>query len=133
MKRIQVQSQTDENLRVSRGRGGFALSAMLCAVVILFVISAGVLSLDLHNHGFAIRNCYDIPARCSVDAALTKAFFEMNEKLKVIPWNDSSQPEITDEMRSIAPEKYAAKVSQRIKMSHRKYTRQCGFWTINCL
>jgi hypothetical protein len=113
-----VQSQTSEKLRVSRGRGGFALAAMLCSVVILFVIGAGVLSLGLHSRGFAARTSSDISARCSADAGLTKAFFEMNEKLKVIPWDDSSLPEVTHEMCSIAPEKYAAKVSHRIKMSH---------------
>jgi hypothetical protein len=36
-------------------------------------------------------------ARCAADAGVTKALFEMNEKLKVIPWNGSGLPEVTGE------------------------------------
>jgi hypothetical protein len=79
------------------GRGGFALAAMLCAVVILFIIGACVLSLGLHSRVFAARTSSDISARCAADAGVTKALFEMNEKLKVIPWQDSSLPEVTQE------------------------------------
>ena len=86
-----------ERLRISYGRGGFALAAMLCAVVILFVIGASVLSLGLHSRVFAARTSSDIAARCAADAGVTKALFEMNEKLKVIPWQDGSLPEATHE------------------------------------
>jgi hypothetical protein len=79
------------------GRGGFALAAMLCVVVILFVIGACVLSLGLHSRIFATRTSSDIAARCAADAGVTKALFEMNEKLKVIPWVDGSLPEATQE------------------------------------
>jgi hypothetical protein len=84
-------------LRVSRIRGGFALATMLCAVVILFVIGAGVLSFGLHSRGFAVRNSSEMVARCAADAGVTKACFEMNEKLKVIPWDDSLLPEVISE------------------------------------
>jgi hypothetical protein len=40
----------------------------------------------------------EIEARCAVDAGLTKAVFEMNEKLKVDPWDDGTLPEAADEM-----------------------------------
>lgn len=96
MKTMPVPSKI-ERPRISYGQGGFALAAMLCAVVILFVIGASVLSLGLHSRGFAARTSSDIAARCAADSGVTKALFEMNEKLKVIPWEDSSLPEATNE------------------------------------
>jgi len=36
-------------------------------------------------------------ARSAADAGMTKAVFEMNEKLKVIPWDDSGLPEVISE------------------------------------
>jgi hypothetical protein len=83
--------------KAQQRRGGFALAAMLCAVVILFIIGAGILSVGLQKRGFAVRTSSDISARCAADAGITKAFFEMNEKLKVIPWDGSSLPEVTEE------------------------------------
>ncbi|MHC4113523.1 MAG: DUF7305 domain-containing protein, partial [Planctomycetota bacterium] len=51
----------------------------------------------LQSRGFAVRSSSDIVARCAADAGMTKAVFEMNEKLKIIPWNGSSLPEVKDE------------------------------------
>ncbi len=96
MKTKPIPSKT-EKPGIPYGRDGFALAAMLCAVVILFVIGAGVMSLGLHSRVFAARTSSDITARCAADAGVTKALFEMNEKLKVIPWQDSSLPEATQE------------------------------------
>ena len=91
-----VQSKT-ESLRDSCGRSGFALAAMLCAVIILLIIGTGVLSFGLHSRGFAVRTSSDIVARCAADAGVTKAVFQMNEKLKVIPWDDSLLPQVISE------------------------------------
>jgi len=91
-----LQSKTD-SLRVSRGRGGFALATMLCTVIILLIIGTGVLAVGLHSRGFAVRTSSEMVARCAADAGVTKALFEMNEKLKVIPWDGSSLPEVTGE------------------------------------
>lgn len=96
MKTMPVPSKI-EMPRISYGRGGFALAAMLCAVVILFIIGACVLSLGLHSRLFAVRTSSDISARCAADAGVTKALFEMNEKLKVIPWVDGSLPKASNE------------------------------------
>jgi hypothetical protein len=85
-------------LRLSTGeRGGFALAAMLCTVVILLIIGTGVLAVGLHSRKFAVRTSSEMIARCAADAGVTKALFEMNEKLKVIPWDDSSLPEAIGE------------------------------------
>jgi hypothetical protein len=70
---------------------------MMCTVVILLIIGMGVLSVGLQSRGFAVRSSSDIVARCAADAGVTKALYEMNEKLKVIPWNGSSLPEVTSE------------------------------------
>ncbi len=99
-----VQSKT-ESLRDSCGRtsassvepGGFALAAMLCAVIILLIIGTGILSVGLHSRGLAVRTSSDMVARCAADAGVTKAVFQMNEKLKVIPWDDSLLPQIISE------------------------------------
>jgi hypothetical protein len=103
MNRNPVQSKSDEKLRASRSKAGIALAAMLYAVVTLFVIGAGVLNLSPHNRGFTLKILSDISARCSADAGLTKAFFEMDEKLKVVLRDDSGLPEVTNERRIIAP------------------------------
>ena len=66
---------------------------MLCVVVILFIIGASVLNIGLNKRVFAVRTSSDISARCAADSGITKALFEMNGKLKVIPWNGSSLPE----------------------------------------
>jgi len=115
MNRNTVKSQTDENLRLSRRRGAFASAAMLCGVVILFVIGACVLSLGLHSRGFAVRTSFYISVRCLAYAGLTKAFFEMNEKLKVVLWDDSGLPEVTNEIYSIAPENQLLKCLKEYK------------------
>ena len=75
----------------------FAIPLAMLAVIILSVIGVGLLSLGMHGRLFAVRTASDIAARCAADAALTKAVFEMNEKLKVIPWDDSTLPQATDE------------------------------------
>ena len=99
-----AQSKTDEKLRAHRSKAGFSLADVLCAVVILLVvISAGVLSLGLHNRGFTFITSFYISVLCSAYVGLTKAFFEMNKKLKVINWN-YNLPTAINEMYSIAPE-----------------------------
>jgi len=97
MNNKRAQSKTDR-LRISCERPGFAIVLVLCAVVILLVIGGGVLSLGMHSRGLAVRTSSDIAARCAADAGLTRAFFEMNEKLKVIPWDDSLLPEAISEV-----------------------------------
>ena len=91
-----VQSKSDRS-GVCRRRGGFALSLMLCTVVILLVIGAGVLKFGLHSRRMAVQSSSEIVARCAADAGVTQAVFSMNEKLKVKPWDESSLPHLIDE------------------------------------
>lgn len=78
-------------------RKGSVMPLMLVAVVILFVMGVGFLSLGLHSRIFAQQNASEIAARCAVDVGLTKAVFEMNAKLEAKPWDDSILPEVTGE------------------------------------
>ena len=85
------------NKTVRSRRRGAALPLVFLVLVILLVIGNGLLSLSLHGQTLGIRTSKEIAARCAADAGLTKAIFEMNEKLKVKPWDDSILPETTDE------------------------------------
>jgi hypothetical protein len=64
--------------------------------MILLAMGTGLLSLGLHSRIFSIRTTSDIAARSAADAGLIKALFEMNEKLKVEPWDGSSLPQATN-------------------------------------
>ena len=78
-------------------RRGSAIPLVMLAVMILLAMGVGLLSLGTNSRIYSIRSASDIAARCAADAGLTMALFEMNEKLKVKPWNDSSLPEATNE------------------------------------
>ena len=77
-------------------KAGSAIALVLIAVVMLLLMGGGLLSLGLHGRTFAARTASEIAARSAADAGLTKALFEMNEKLKVYPWNDSNLPQVTN-------------------------------------
>lgn len=74
---------------------GSAIPLALVAVVILLAMGTGLLSLGYNSRLYSIRTTSEIAARCAADAGMTQALFEMNEKLKVKPWNGSSLPEAT--------------------------------------
>jgi len=75
---------------------GSAIPLAVVAAVILLAMGTGLLSLGLHSRIISIRTTSDIAARSAADAGLIKALFEMNEKLKVEPWNGSSLPQATN-------------------------------------
>jgi len=85
-----------KKLLKSRKRGS-AIPLVMVAVMILLAMGVGMLTLGMSGRLYSIRTASDIAARCAADAGLTMALFEMNEKLKVKPWNDSSLPEATNE------------------------------------
>jgi hypothetical protein len=74
---------------------GSALPLVVVAVTILLAMGVGLLSLGLNSRIYSIRTASEIVARCAADAGMTEALFEMNERLKVKPWNGSSLPEAT--------------------------------------
>jgi len=71
---------------------GSAIPLAVVAVLILLAMGTGLLSMGLHSRTISLRITSDIAARCAADAGLIKALFEMNEKLKVDPWNGGSLP-----------------------------------------
>ena len=77
-------------------RRGSAIPLAVVAIIILLAMGVGLLSLGFNGRVFSMRTASDIAARCAADAGLTMALFEMNEKLKVKPWNDSTLPEVID-------------------------------------
>jgi len=80
-----------KKLLQSKKRGS-AIPLSMVVVMILLAMGTGLLSLGLHGRTISIRTSSDIAARSAADAGLIKALFEMNEKLKVKPWNDSNLP-----------------------------------------
>jgi len=80
-----------KKLPQSKKRGS-AIPLAMVVVMILLAMGTGLLSLGLHGRIISIRTSSDIAARSAADAGLIKAIFEMNEKLKVESWNDSSLP-----------------------------------------
>lgn len=78
-------------------RKGTVMALMLVALMVLLLTGVGLLSMGLRSRIFALRTASDIAARSAADAGLAKALFEMNKKLKVKPWNDSTLPQITSE------------------------------------
>jgi len=77
-------------------RRGSALPLAVVAMIVLMMMGVGLLSLGFNSRTFSIRMTSDIEARCAADAGLAAALFEMNEKLKVKPWNDSTLPQAID-------------------------------------
>ncbi|MFH1883558.1 MAG: hypothetical protein ABIL62_12715 [Planctomycetota bacterium] len=84
-----------KKLLQSKKRGS-AIPLAVVVVLILLAMGAGLLRLGLNSRVFSTRTASDIAARSAADAGLTKALFEMNEKLKVEPWSDSTLPQATD-------------------------------------
>ena len=78
-------------------RPGSAIPLVMIVVMILLAMGVGLLDLGMKGRIYSIRTASDIAARCAADSGLTMALFEMNEKLKVKPWNDGSLPEATNE------------------------------------
>ena len=85
------------NKHIQSKKAGSALVLALLTVVILSFVGVGLLSLGLNSRMFAIRTGSEIKVRCAADTGLTKAIFEMNEKLKAKPWNEFPLPTATNE------------------------------------
>lgn len=75
---------------------GSGMPLALVAVMVLLAVGVGLLTLGYNGRVFSMRTASLISARCAADTGLTKGLFEMNELLKVKPWNDSSLPQEED-------------------------------------
>jgi hypothetical protein len=84
-----------KKLQQSRRRGS-AVPLAVVAILILLAVGVGLLTLGFNSRVYSILTSSDIAAQCAADAGLTKALFEMNQKLQVKPWNGSILPQATD-------------------------------------
>jgi hypothetical protein len=71
---------------------GSALPLALVVIALLLIMGSTLLSMSLSSRIYSLRTTADITARCAADAGLTRALYEMNQKLKVKPWNDETLP-----------------------------------------
>jgi hypothetical protein len=77
-------------------RRGSAIPLAVVAIIILLAMGVGLLSLGFNGRVYSLRTASDIKARCAADSGLEMALFEMNEKLKVKPYNEGILPEAID-------------------------------------
>jgi len=73
-------------------KSGFAMPLAMLTVVLLFLIGTGLLALGLDRRVFSVRMASAMAARTAADAGLTKALYEMNNKLDIKPWDGNSLP-----------------------------------------
>jgi hypothetical protein len=73
------------------------MALALLVVIILIVMGTGLLNLGFQGRMLATRTAAEISARTAADAALTKAVYEMNEKMKITPWDNDTLPSATHE------------------------------------
>ncbi|MHC4111448.1 MAG: DUF7305 domain-containing protein [Planctomycetota bacterium] len=78
-------------------RTGFTIPLVMFVIILVLIMGNGLLSLGLHRRTFGVLTCSQISARSAADAGVTKALFEMNEKLKAKPWDNSSLPQAINE------------------------------------
>jgi hypothetical protein len=76
---------------------GSVIPLVLLAIVVLLAMGGGLLSLGFQSRSHAIRTTNEIGARSAADAGLTKAIYQMNEKLNIKPWNGSTLPAADNE------------------------------------
>jgi len=78
-------------------RPGYATPLILLTIIILSLAGVGLLSLGLRSRILSVNTTLGIAARTAADSGLQKALFEMNEKLKIKPWDDTLLPEAINE------------------------------------
>jgi hypothetical protein len=104
-------------------------------VVLVFITGMGVLSLASNRRIFAIRNASQITARCAADAAVTEALYEMNLRLKLDPWDDSTLPQAGNKTLPNTEATYSYTVSGDLLNGYTlESTGKCGIAekTIRC-
>ena len=74
------------------GRSGAILPIMMCIILLMVLIGFSVTSLGFYSRLLPIKTASKITARCAADSGINEAVFEMNEKLKITPWDKSNLP-----------------------------------------
>jgi choice-of-anchor A domain-containing protein len=117
MNNKRLQSKTEDS-RIHRGNRGFAMPIMMCTVLLLLVIGLGVLCFGQHSRRFSVSTSSGIAARCAADAGVTQALFEMNKRIKVLPWNNGNLPQLTGELLPNTDATYSFAVSGNLSSGH---------------
>ncbi len=97
---------------VGKRRRGAVLPLMMIAVVVLLTMAVGLLSLGYHGRLAGVRSASEIAARSAADSALAEAICQMNVKLQVKPWSDSSLPVTSGQSLPNAEATYAYVVTK---------------------
>jgi hypothetical protein len=74
---------------------GSALLLFLLAIVILLITGGALLTLGVQSRINSTRDAQQITARCAADSGLAKALWDINQKLKVKPFDISSLSQTT--------------------------------------
>ncbi len=85
------------NKPVQSKNAGFATVLVLLAIVVMLAMGTSLLKLGQNSRIGAVRGASEVAARCAADSGLTKAVFEMNEKLRDEAWDSSKLPQATDQ------------------------------------
>jgi hypothetical protein len=92
--------------------GGFVLGLVMCVLILLLVVGAGVIRLGMHGRAIAVRDSSQIMARSAADAGLTQALYSMNRMVEAKTWNDSSLPSVIDAPLMDSPATYSYTVTK---------------------
>jgi len=79
-------------------RPGSTLAIVMLMVVISSIIGVALLTMGMQQRIFAVRTGAEIEARCAADAAMTEAYFVMEQKLaaKALSGANPILPKVTD-------------------------------------
>lgn len=78
-------------------KNGSALVLVMFAVTMLVTIGMGLLMLGFNSRMMAVKSASETAARCAADAGVAKALYQMNQKLKIKPWDGSGLPQAANE------------------------------------
>ncbi len=82
---------------INRKKRGMAMPMALLVMILLIILGMGLLALGHQSQLQAIRATREIAARIAADSGIAKAIYQMNQQIKVKPWNDSSLPAEDDQ------------------------------------
>src|SRR3989339_2079024 len=86
-----------EKMVLNKGlKNGSALVVAMTMLVLLMIIGSGLLFMSQIYLTFTQGQINKIIARTTADAGLTKALYQMNQKLEDKPWNDAQLPTAED-------------------------------------
>lgn len=114
-----------KNTVFQSGPRGSAIILVVLAVVLMAAMGAGMLTLGLKGRVLATRSAQQIQARCAADAGLTKAVFQMNQKLQAKAWSDPGLPGATDEKLPNSDATFSYKIVSKSIMSNREFDVAC--------